>query len=195
MSKGEDTRRAILDTALQLASELGLEGLTIGVLARQAGLSKSGLYAHFDSKEALQIQVLDAASSRWVDTVFAPALKARRGTPRLEALFEHWLAWDTFGLDGGCLFVSAATELDARPGPVRDHLTAQLRDMLGAIRRTVEIAIEEAHFSPATSTEQFAFEMWGLLLTYHHHSRILGRESARSLALTGFAALMDRHRL
>ena len=127
--KGERTRAAILDHALAAASERGLEGLSIGGLAKEAGLSKSGLFAHFSSKENLQIQVLETAVHRFVETVISPALRERRGIPRIRALFDNWLGWDRdAGLPGGCIFISTANELDDRPGPVRDRLVAYQRD-------------------------------------------------------------------
>ena len=122
MRKGEQTREAILVHALRLATRVGFEGLTIGQLADDLKLSKSGLFAHFKSKENLQLQVPEMASRRFVDAVVKPALAAPRGEARVRALFERWLAWETSpSLPGGCPFVAAATELDDRPGPARDR--------------------------------------------------------------------------
>src|SRR5215813_2998658 len=121
MNKGEQTRAAILDAALAQASEAGFESLTIGALAERAGLSKSGLYAHFGSREELQVAAIEAAAARYAQVVFLPALKAKRGLPRLRALFESWLGWTArSGLAHGCPMQAAAIEFDDRPGPVRD---------------------------------------------------------------------------
>ena len=144
MGKGEQTRGAILERGVALASVVGLEGLSIGELAAATGLSKSGLFAHFGSKEALQIQVLESAAARFVDMVFAPALKEPRGEPRLRALFENWLAWEASDfLPGGCLFMATAAELDDRPGPVRDHLVRTLNDWLDTVANAVRLAVTE----------------------------------------------------
>src|SRR5687767_9089309 len=132
MKKGELTHRAILEHAVGLASRLGLEGLTIGRLAEDLELSKSGLFAHFQSKEALQVEVLRHAGERFVEEVIRPALKAPRGEARLKALFTRWLEWARGkSLPGGCLFVAAATELDDKEGPVRDELVRTQRQWVG----------------------------------------------------------------
>src|SRR5690242_1048156 len=128
MSKGDTTRNRIVETALRAASVDGLEGITLGKVAADVGMSKSGLFAHFDSKEALQIDVLAAAAKKFTDVVVAPALAAPRGELRLRALFEHWLEWEQHeSLPGGCVFMHAAAELDDRPGPARDALVGQQR--------------------------------------------------------------------
>lgn len=194
MSKGDETRNAILSHALDLSSELGLEGLTFGVLAKSAGMSKSGLYAHFDSKEHLQCQVLDAAATRFIDVVLVPALKHPRGLPRLEKLFDNWLQWETDELRGGCLFVAAATEFDDRTGLVRDRLIGHLQDMLGGIARAARIAVEEGHFDPDLDTEQFAYELWAVLLAYQHFARLFGDPAASVRARRAFASLVESSR-
>src|SRR5690242_13771922 len=123
MRKGEATHQAILSRAMILASRIGLEGLTIGKLASDLRLSKSGLFAHFQAKEKLQIQVLDTAANAFLEGVIRPALQAPRGEQRVRKLVENWLEWAKHkNEDGGCIFVSAAAELDDRPGVVRDHL-------------------------------------------------------------------------
>ncbi len=146
MSKGNETRNAILRQALDLSTEVGLEGLSVGVLAKQVGMSKSGLYAHFESKEDLQSQVLDAAAALFVDLVVVPALKKPRGLPRVQALFDRWLDWATREHSGGCPFIAAATEFDDREGPVRETLVSHLRDVTGTIARAAGIGLVEGHF-------------------------------------------------
>src|SRR5512143_3621128 len=135
MGKGDQTRAAILDVALAQASRSGFESLTIGSLAERAGLSKSGLFAHFGSREELQVAAIEAAAARFTESVFRPALKARRGLPRLRALFDHWLDWTSrSGLTHGCPMQAAAIEFDDRPGPVRDAVVehfARLERELG----------------------------------------------------------------
>src|ERR1700730_14639302 len=130
MGKGGATKDAILDRAVRLASQVGLSGLSIGRLAEDLHMSKSGLFAHFEAKETLQVEVLERAAQLFVEAVVRPALAQPRGEPRLRALFEHWLCWTkTARLPGGCLFVAAAAQLADRRGPVRDRLLSRLRDL------------------------------------------------------------------
>lgn len=192
MSKGELTRQAILEHATLLASRVGLEGLTIGTLADDLDLSKSGLFGHFRSKEALQIQVLEHAAATFVEIVVRPALREPRGAPRVRALFEHWLEWTRSGpMPGGCLFVAAATELDDRPGPVRDRLQQLQRDWLGVIATSFQKGIEEGHFRRDADAEQFAQDLYGVALAYHHAHRLLQDPKAEARADHAFDALLS----
>jgi AcrR family transcriptional regulator len=190
MTKGEETRRAILKQALDLSSEVGLEGLTVGVLAKRVGMSKSGLYAHFESKEDLQSEVLDAAAERFVDVVLAQAIKKPRGLPRLQALYELWLEWATGELSGGCPFIAGAAEFDDRPGPVRDNLVSHLSGSFGAVARAARISVEEGHLREDLDVDQFAWEFWAILLAYHYFSRLMRHEDARARADQAFANLI-----
>jgi AcrR family transcriptional regulator len=191
-TKGQSTRYAILDHAVRLATQTGLEGLTIGRLASEMGLSKSGLFAHFRSKEALQIQVLDAAAERFVDEVVRPALRERRGEPRLRAMFDRWLAWTKSNSGpGGCLFVAAAAELDDRPGAVRERLVSLQRgwlEILGIVYRT---GIEEGHFRADVEPEQFAHDLYSVMLGYHHAERLLRDPRAAARANAAFERLLS----
>lgn len=188
MRKGQETRDAIVDHAIDLARRVGLEGLTIGRLADDLELSKSGLFAHFRSKEALQIQVLDGAAERFVASVVRPALLVERGLPRLQALFDRWLAWEQ--RPGGCVFVQAAVDLDDRPGPARDRLVQLQRDWLETLANTARGAIREGHFSSSVDPEQFAHDLNGIILAYHHAARLLRDRDAERRARTSFAALL-----
>ena len=193
-TKGEQTRAAILDAALAIASKLGLEGLTIGSLADATGMSKSGLFAHFGSREDLQLAVLEHAAQRYGEIVFRPVLKIGRGLPRLHALFERWLDWTkTSGLPGGCILISAAQEYDDRPGPIRDAVIANQRRGNAVSEKAVRLAIEEGHLRPDTDPEQIAFEMLGIILANHNHRRLLGDREARKRALAAFEQLVARH--
>ena len=168
MSKGEATRSAVLGRALAMASERGLSGLTIGVLADVVGLSKSGLFAHFKSKEALQVAVLDEAIERFVAGVVSPALKKPRGEPRVRALVQGWMSWvKSEFLPGGCIFVQAMVELDDRPGIARDRLVAAQRDWLDTLTTAVRIAKEEGHFRKNLDPAQLAQEL--VTIAYGHH--------------------------
>ncbi len=194
LTKGEQTRVTILDEALKIASKLGLEGLTIGSLADATGLSKSGLFAHFGSREDLQLAVLEHAAQCYGERVFVPVLKIERGLPRLRALFERWLDWALeSGLPGGCIMISAAVEYDDRPGPIRDAAIANQHRGNAITQRAVRLAIEEGHLSPDTDPEQISFEMLGIVLAAHNHRRLLGDKEARKRALTAFEQLISRH--
>ena len=192
--KGEQTRTAILDEALKVASKLGLEGLTIGGLADATGMSKSGLFAHFGSREELQLAVLEHAARRYGETVLVPALKIDRGLPRLRAMFERWLDWaSASGLPGGCIMIAAAHEYDDRPGPIRDALIANQHRGNAIMRKAVRLAIDEGHLKPDTDPEQISFELLGIVLVTHNHRRLLGDKEARKRALTAFDELIARH--
>lgn len=194
-SRGEQTREAILTHALRLATRIGFEGLTIGRLAEDLDMSKSGLFAHFGSKEALQLEVLRMAGARMVDTVVKPALAAPRGEPRVRALFEHWLAWEQSpSLPGGCPFMAASFELDDRPGPVRDFVVQSLRDWMDTMAGAARIAVQEGHFRADVDCEQFAHECQGIGLAFVHASRLLRDPSARARAQSAFDALLSRCR-
>ena len=191
MEKGEATRTAILEHASKLASRVGLGGLSIGRLASDLELSKSGLFAHFQSKEALQIQVLETAAAQFVETVVKPALAARRGEPRLRALLEGWLTWaKSQKMPGGCLFVAAAVELDDRPGPLREKLVERQRDFLELIANLVRTAIAERQFRADADPEQFAHELYSVMLGYHHASRLLKDPRAEVRAHAAFENLL-----
>ena len=193
-TKGEQTRAAILDSGLAIASKLGLEGLTIGTLADATGMSKSGLFAHFGSREDLQLAVLEHAAQRYGEKVFMPALKIDRGVPRLRALFERWLDWSVAsGLPGGCIMISAAAEYDDRPGPIRDAVIAYQRRGNAITEKAVRLAIDEGHLRPDTDPEQIAFETLGIILANHNHRRLLGDKEARWRALSAFEELVARH--
>jgi len=190
-TKGADTRQAVLERAVALASKVGLGGLTIGTLADELQLSKSGLFGHFRSKEALQIQVLNHAADRFVDAVVRPALGEPRGRPRLRALFERWLEWaHSSPMPGGCLFVAAATELDDRTGPVRDRLEQLQHDWLGVMATSFRKGIEEEHFPADADPDQFAHDMYGVMLAYHHAHRLLREPKAEARARHAFEALI-----
>jgi AcrR family transcriptional regulator len=194
MSKGERTRAAILDAALRLVSKSGLDGLTIGTLADATGMSKSGLFAHFGSREELLLAVLNHGQQEFIEVVLNPALKKTRGLPRLRAMFINWLDWtESAELPGGCPMIGGATEFDDRPGPVKDMLAAGQRAWIDTLQRAVRQALEEGQVQPATDPEQVAFEMFGIALVVHHHRRLLGYQKARERALAALEALFQRH--
>jgi AcrR family transcriptional regulator len=189
MAKGQETRERILDRALELATIVGIEGLSIGELAKAAEMSKSGLFAHFDSKEDLQIEVLKSASEQFIQNVISPALREPRGEPRVRALFDRWLAWETLRT-GGCPFMAASFELDDKPGPVRDALEATQRDWVDALRSAIEIGIDEGHFRDDLDAEQLAFEVYGAFMGFHLYHRLLRDPKAHSRAVESLERLL-----
>jgi len=195
MGKGETTRSQIVDRALELSTTVGLEGVSIGTLADELKLSKSGLFAHFRSKEVLQLAVIEQASERFAETVVRPLLKAPRGEPRLVAAFEHWRRWPTTAkLPGGCFFLAAAAEFDDRPGVVRDAVATQIRSWLETLAEITRGAVREGHFAAGVDAEQIAFELFGIMLSFHQHARLLDKPEAQKRARTAFEAVLARSR-
>ncbi len=196
MGKGEATRETILRHAVGLASRVGLSGLSIGRLAHDLDLSKSGLFSHFRSKEALEIQVLEYGAARFIESVVKPALATPRGITRVEALFDRWLAWSRSDpSSGGCFFVAMATDLDERPGPTRDLLVQLQRNWMGFLADLVRAVVREGQFRPDTDPEQFANDMYGVMLAYHHAFRLLDDPAAEDRARRALAALVDARRV
>jgi AcrR family transcriptional regulator len=196
MGKGAETRERILDQAVRLASRDGLDGLTIGTLSTELGLSKSGLFAHFGSKDELQLQVLQAAVERFEQTVIRPALSSPRGEPRIRAFFENWLAWeDDPGMPGGCLLIAASVELDDRPGPQRDFLSQAHQDRFQFMVKAARLAIGAGHFRADLDPGQLAFEMNAIVLGYHHVHRMLRDEKAGDYARAAFERLLAHFRI
>ena len=170
-----------------------MEGLSIGELAKAADMSKSGLFAHFDSKQNLQIEVIEAARDHFIQTVISPALREPRGEPRVRALFERWLAWETLRT-GGCPFMAASFELDDRPGPVRDALVKTQRDWVDTLTRAIELGIDEGHFEAGVDARQMAFEVFGVFMGFHLHHRLLRDPRAHTRATDALERLLTSAR-
>jgi AcrR family transcriptional regulator len=191
MGKGAETKDRILEQAVRIASRSGLEGLTIGSLSSELGLSKSGLFAHFGSKEELQCQVLQAAATRFQEGVLRPAIAAPRGEPRIRALFDRWLAWtNREDMPGGCLLIAASIELDDKPGPQRDYLVLAHRGRVAALAKAASLAVEAGHFRTDLDPEQFAFDFYSITLGYHDHQRLLRDPRAEERARAAFERLL-----
>jgi AcrR family transcriptional regulator len=188
VTKGQETRQAILGRAFELATVGGVTNLTIGRLAEETGLSKSGLFAHFGSKEALEVAVVEEAARQFVQAVMVPALREPRGEPRIRALFERWLAW--VQRPGGCFFVGASAELDDRPGPPRDALARACKDWIDELSKAARIAVREGHFQTNLDPDQFAFELYGLMLASHTFSRFLRDPAALDRTRMAFERLV-----
>lgn len=191
MSKGEQTRDRIIDKAWSLARRDGLAGLSLGRLATELGLSKSGLFAHFGSKEGLEIEVLKAAADRFTQRVIRPALSAPRGVPRLRQLFENWMrSVNDPEQPGGCVILAAAAELDDSEGPQRDFLVLAQTGLLAVLAKAARIAIDEHHLRADVDPEQLAFEMLGIVMAYHHARRLLRDDHAEERAHSAFDRLL-----
>ncbi len=192
MSKGEATRERIIDRAFLIAGRDGLEGLTIGALATELKLSKSGLFSHFGSKEELQVAVLDMASSRFTERVMLPAFKAPRGLPRLERIFEGWIAWMTDSkMPGGCIFQQANAELDDRQGRPHDVLLESQKNLVEALTQTVQLAITEGHFAKNADARQVAYEFEGIMMVMNLYLRLLKDRRAVDRARMAFKRLVQ----
>ncbi len=194
MSKGADTKDLILRTALDFASRCGLEALSIGELAKKVGMSKSGLFGHFNSKEKLQMMVLDYAANDFVQAVLLPAYKEPRGIPRIEATVANWYKWIESQLSGGCPFVAAAFEYDDRPGQVQDHLRKHLGTMINSFAKSAEIAKEEGHFSSDVNAQEFAYRFYSFLLGLHLYSKLLKDQNAFDYHKSAFEDLISKYR-
>lgn len=190
-SKGEATRARIVQHALGLAARVGLEGISIGELAQELSLSKSGLFAHFGSKEQLQLDVLDLAAEMFRAAVFDPTLRALRGEAKVIRLFENLLAWvHDRGLPGGCIFLAGAFEWDDVPGPVRQRVVEWFDKLNTAVARAVSGAIDSAEFRADLDPELFATELHGIVLKYHLELRLLRSKKAAGLARRAFERLL-----
>lgn len=194
--KGERTRQSILDRAVDLASIEGLQGLTIGRLAEELGMSKSGLFAHFGSKEDLQLATIESARERFIETVFRPALKAERGYPRLMAICRAWLNYvkrEVF--PGGCFFAAASFEFDGRPGPVRDAIASMMDTWIDAIEKSVRMAQEEGHIDPDIEPEQLAFEINALFFGANFSFQLRGDKKALERAMMAIESRIESLRV
>ena len=189
LSKGEETRALILEAAVQHAGVNGFDALTIGLLAEQTGLSKSGLFAHFGSKEELQIATLDEAVRRYNEVAFIPALKAPRGLRRLSVVFDNWLQWiERSGLKA-CPMIAANTEFDDRPGAMRDAVVQHMQRMNHEIMRSVQMAIDTGEFDTDTDPEQFAFELFGIISSCYRSRNLFEDTKANERARKAFDRL------
>jgi AcrR family transcriptional regulator len=193
LDKGTQTKATIVDAALRLASQIGLEGLSIGALAEVTQMSKSGVFAHFGSREELQISVVREYFSRFERDVFNPILDVPRGLPRLRALYANWMVQVAQEIQSGCIFISGAVEFDDRSGPVRDALEQSMKTWLTAVRRAVAIAISENHLTLEADPKQLVFEIHGLILALHYEARFIKSPRSMERAKTGFENLLKRY--
>jgi AcrR family transcriptional regulator len=194
MRKGQQTRSAILEQALAVASRTGLAGLTIGSLAERSGLSKSGLFAHFGSKEGLQLAVIQGVRDLYSRLVFQPAMQQQPGLPRLRAIMQNWLEWTAgANLPGGCIMTAAAHEFDDNPGAVRELVSQSLRELRKTLVRSVRLAVDAGQLRADTDAEQLAFEICSLYFGAQLDARLFADPRAGERALLAFENLLERH--
>jgi AcrR family transcriptional regulator len=189
--KGEVTRAAILDAALAIARRDGMEGLTIGLLAERLRMSKSGVFAHFGSREELQLAVLHEYAARFVERVLRPAIARPRGLPRLQALLDNWLALLAEEIEAGCILIGGASEYDDRPGPLHDALARIVAGWKLEVLQALEQAKQEGHFRGDADSGQMVFEIYGLMLMLHQDARLLHANDSMRRARAGLARLID----
>lgn len=190
MSKGTATRGSILDAALQEASVVGFGGLSIGSLAERTNMSKSGVFAHFKSKEQLQLATLAHGRLKFRDLVLLPARRAAPGLDRLREVVRRWLIWEDTALTGGCVFVAGSVEYDDRPGPMHEAIGRDHRDWREFLTGIVEDAVHLGHLSTATDVRTFVFQFQGLMLAYQQEARFLRSPDAADLVEAAFETLV-----
>jgi AcrR family transcriptional regulator len=172
MVREKNTKKAILEKGLEMASNLSLDAITIGGLAKEMNMSKSGLFAHFQSKENLQIEILNYAALSFFEQVIKPSLKIERGIPRIRAIVNNWIKWGAIS-SGGCIFVNATTEFNDRPGNIQNILLAQQKQWMDVLRRIGESAIKAGDIKPDSDCEQFAYDLYSLVLGYYYYDQLL----------------------
>ena len=193
MLKGQQTKQAIVQAAVAMGTQVGLEGLSIGHLAERMHMSKSGVFAHFGSREELQISVIREYFASFEQEVFYPAMKTPQGLPRVRALFDNWMKRVAVELQSGCIFISGAVEFDDRPGPVRDALVHSVQTWLQALYRAVVLAKQCGHLTPDADEQQVAFEIHALILALHYEARFLKNPGSLARANRGFDHILARY--
>ncbi len=176
-----------------MSSQVGLEGLSIGSLADLMHMSKSGVFAHFGSREELQISVIREYFASFEQEVFFPALQAPKGLPRLRALFDNWMKRVAIEIQSGCIFISGAVEFDDRPGPVREALAGSVQTWLEALYRAVVLAKDCGHLTADADEQQIAFEIHALILALHYEARFLKNPGSLARANRGFDDILARY--
>lgn len=184
-SKGFATHSAIVERAIELVRKQGLEGVSIGSVAQAAAMSKSGVFAHFGSREDLQLAILDAVAEDFTQRVLAPAFRQPRGLKRLRAITANWMDWS----QGGCPMIAAVVEYDDRPGAIHDRVVHWQRRLREALAHAVELAVEAGEFHAGTDPRQLAFELFGVVLVLHHDARLFNTTEAIARATRAFDRL------
>jgi AcrR family transcriptional regulator len=193
MTKGDETKTVILNMALDKATELGLEGVTIGILAKATKMSKSGLFAHFHSKENLQVEILKHGARIFSEFVVIPALRTEAGIPRIRALVDNWIGWASRHT-GGCVFVAASNEFSDREGIVRTFLLRQQEAWINTLRKVARSAIKTREFREDADCDQFVFELYSLLLGFHLYHHLLHTEDIRARQAVALDQLFAKYK-
>ena len=193
MKKGQETKIVILEAGLDMASQLGLECVSIGSLAKVVKMSKSGLFAHFQSKENLQVEILNYAGRLFSESVIVPSLKTEAGITRIKALVDNWINWSS-SLTGGCIFVSASTEYSDRPGKVRQCLLQQQNDWIDCLDRIAQAAISAGDFRADVDCQQFAFDLYSLMLGFHLYFKLLDNSETKKRKEIALDRLLNNYR-
>ena len=192
MGKGTATREAIVGEALRQASRVGLEGLSLAPLADSLSLSKSGLFAHFRSKEALQLEIVGTAIDRFKRQVLLPGVAERDAEKRLRGIFDRYLTWIRgTDEDGGCPFMTMAQEYDDRPGPIRDRLVSSQRDWQSILHAIIQVGVTQRSFRDDADAQQAVFEITGAALSYQHSAKLMEHRNARRMAISAFEKIID----
>ncbi|HUX89476.1 MAG TPA: TetR/AcrR family transcriptional regulator [Gallionellaceae bacterium] len=192
MEKGVETREKILNAAMHMVRENGLDSLTIGETAKQVGMSKSGVFAHFESRDELLLNVIEFTAQDFKVQVFDRAMQHNRGLERIHALSRYWLRWSNQP-SGGCPFMSGAFEFDDRPGVIRDALVKHEKSVHDIWERAAKIAVEEKEFKEDADCKQFAYEVFGNILSFHIYKRLLNDVKAGQLYNVCFQNIISRH--
>jgi AcrR family transcriptional regulator len=193
MEKSIDTKVFILDTALKLARTIGFESISIGELAKKVGMSKSGLFAHFKSKETLQVMIMDHAAYTFVKTVIKPAIKKEKGLARLNAIVNNWVKWSFQETDGSCPLISAAIEFDDRPGKVKEQVKKHLSDLHNTLARAYELTVENGELDKNADTQLMAQETFSYILAYHLYKKTLNDNKAKGRFQKSIQLLIERN--
>ena len=180
--KGSVTKALILNAALDIASKSGLEGITIGALAEKVSMSKSGVFAHFGSREELQVEVVRAYHYSFQELVFHSALLKPKGLPRLNHMISSWLRMSVGENTSSCFFIAGAAEFDDRPGIVRDELIKSVQQWRSALLRAIQESIAVGHLQKKVDAQSLLFQIYSIVLGAHHDSRFLDNPKSLSIA-------------
>ena len=193
-SKGALTKAVIVDQALKIASHQGLEGLTVGLLAEALAMSKSGVFAHFGSREELQLAVVREYYRRFEAQVFQPALQEPKGLARLQKMINLWMQTSIQEVSAGCIFISGAVEFDDRPGPVRDELVRSVQTWRAALKRAIEQAVEVGDLKKDCAPEAMLFQIYSYVQGLHHDARFLQISRSVDIAAQSIQQTIDQNR-
>lgn len=191
--KGEQTRAAILDVALEVAARDGLEGVTIGILADRLSMSKSGVFSHFGSREELLIATLKEYEVRFLTDILKPAVTEPRGLSRLKAILGNWFTRLGHENEQGCLYISGGVEYDDRPGPVRDELVGMIEGWEKELERAIRQSIETGELREDTPVDLVIFELYGLALGFHHSARLMARNNGSDMIRQVFERILNQY--